>query len=809
VTLPPALAPLAALRRFVNYTLEPDVDRPGKTIKRPVDVRTGLWCNSNLPSHQYSYAEAAATGRPVGFVFVEGDGYFFIDIDGALEANPAGGYQWSPLAHEVCATFPGAAIEVSQSGTGLHIIGRGTPPPHSCKNIPLHIELYTNDRFCALTGREATGDASLDQTAAVITFAERYFPPNPHGDIAGWTGEPVPGWSGPADDASLLRAAIASGKKNAANAFGVGSVTFADLWDADEDKLAAKWPSDKGGYDASQADAALASHLAYWTGKNHERMRDLMFQSGLARQKWEDRPDWLDTTILRAASVVSNVAQAREPLPSPGASPPKDGEAPPDPLAQGFIVRPAGREYVSPDEQGGYFRGCVYVVRDNKIWVPATGAMLDKPRFDVVYGGHLFPLDAQNDKVTDSAFDTLTRSRVLAAPMADVTCFRPEHPSGAIVVEEGWRALNTYLPVTTQRIAGDAAPFTQHMEKLFPIARDRDIILHYLASVLANPGRKFQWWPLIQGAEGNGKSFINRVMQFCVGTRYSHLVSPAAMAKTGNQFNSWVEGNLYLGIEEIYVDGRRDFLESFKTTVTDDRIAKEGKGSNQETGDNRLNGCMFTNHGDAVPISLDTRRYCILYTAQQSYADILRDGMGGSYFPDLYDWFYGREAWAEHGPWYGAAVVNNYLRDYVLSAELDPARLCIRGPETSSTATARTLSLGRAEQEVVEAVAEGRAGFNGGWLSSIMVDRLLDAIRAPVPRNKRRAMLEQLGYILHPGLPEGRVHGLVQPDGGKPRLYVRPGHLSLQLTEPAAIAKAYAAAQHETTNEQAAARFAK
>ena len=60
MTLPAPLAPLAAYRRFVTYTLETDADRPGKTIKRPTDVRSALYCNSNLAEHQYSYDEAAA-----------------------------------------------------------------------------------------------------------------------------------------------------------------------------------------------------------------------------------------------------------------------------------------------------------------------------------------------------------------------------------------------------------------------------------------------------------------------------------------------------------------------------------------------------------------------------------------------------------------------------------------------------------------------------------------------------------------------------------------------------------------------------
>lgn len=305
-----ALAPLTNLQRWVTYETYPDEDRPGKTIKRPTDVRTGLWCKVTDQTKHYSYAEAVATGRPVGFVFVEGDGFWFLDIDGAL-IDTSCGQQWSPLAVALCERFPLAAVEVSQSGKGLHIIGRGLAPPHACKDVPNGLEFYTDGRFVALTGTQLRGDAGADYSAALPALVAEYFPHNPHGEISGWRDQPVDDFGGPTDDAELLRAALASGKRSAAVAFGSNAVIFADLWEANADVLAQRWPGNTNGYDASQADAALAGHLAFWTGKNHERIRDLMWQSALARQKWEDRPDWLEMTIMRAASVVQNVAKGR------------------------------------------------------------------------------------------------------------------------------------------------------------------------------------------------------------------------------------------------------------------------------------------------------------------------------------------------------------------------------------------------------------------------------------------------------------------------------------------------------------------
>ncbi len=789
--LPPPLAPFERYRRFITYRVEPDLDRPGKTHKFPLNPSNGWKCDPTDPDNQTDYATAcAANPAHIGFVFNRDDGFWFLDIDEALQPD---GATWSQLAQELCARLSGAAVEVSQSGRGLHVFGRGAVPEHSCKNVALGLEFYSHDRFVALTGTNAVGNADTDHSAAIAAIVAQYFPPNAHGDIAGWTDAPVDDWKGPVDDAELLRAAMASGKRTAAAAFGGAHVTFSDLWLAAEDALAKRWPGTTGGYDASHADAALAGHLAYWTGKNCERIRELMYQSGLAREKWDNRPDWLETTIMKACGVVKNVAQGRKPV---------ETVAPDVAAAAGMKLRSDHPEFIGAADQLTFFQGCVYIVEHNKIWIPATGDLLDKARFDVIYGGHLFAVDPQNDKITDSAFDAFTRSRVFEAPRADRTCFRPECPPGAVMEEEGRRVANTYIPIETRRIAGDAGPFTRHMRKLFPDKRDRDIITAYMASVVRNPGRKMQWWPVIQGAEGNGKTLLSRVMTHAVGSRYSHLVSPAAMKKSGNQFNGWVQGNLFLGIEEIYIGDRRDFLDAFKETVTNDRVPLERKGVDQTTGDNRINGIMFTNHKEAVPITVDSRRYSIHYCPQQKAVDIERDGMGGRYFPDLYDWCTGRGEYSEGGVNYGYAIINDYLRTCEIAAEFDPAGSCQRAPRTSSTPEAIKQSFGRAEQEILEAIEEGRPGFCGGWVSSIAVDRLLDQIKAPIPRQKRADMLETLGYMAHPKLIAGRVNNHILPDNGRPRLFILPGHLSLELHDAAGIAKAYTNAQNQRSAEK-------
>ena len=173
--LPAALAALAQFRQFVNVWVVEDPARPGKTNKLPLDPKTGKGASSTDPATWGSYDEAVATGLPIGFVITEASKVWCLDIDGARQPDGS----WSPLALELVAALPGAGVEVSCSGNGLHIWGYGIPPAHKCKNTALGIELYHDARFIALGDHVAnppTGNMWQDFTAPLALVAARYFP---------------------------------------------------------------------------------------------------------------------------------------------------------------------------------------------------------------------------------------------------------------------------------------------------------------------------------------------------------------------------------------------------------------------------------------------------------------------------------------------------------------------------------------------------------------------------------------------------------------------------------------------------------
>lgn len=424
-----------------------------------------------------------------------------------------------------------------------------------------------------------------------------------------------------------------------------------------------------------------------------------------------------------------------------------------------------------------YFEGVVYVARRNEMFLP-SGVMVKASSFDGIYGGPSFHLELDG-KPTKSAWSMFRENNHISMPKVWDICFRPELPPGQIVTLEGLPYLNVFVPIVTPRTAGDASPFINHLRKMLPHGNDCDLLLHWMASAVQNHGKKFFWWPVVQGAKGNGKSLLLEVMIKAIGERYSHMVRADAVLKTGNQFNDWLVGKLFLGFGEIRSsEGKRDFVEIMKDTVTDRRVATEGKGLGQSTSDNRANGMMLTNWRDACPIDDDERRWGVFYTAQQKAEHIARDGMDGDYFPNLYTWL-------DAG---GYAVVTHYLANFPLRAEMDPARGLHRAPQTTSTAAAITESLGLVEQELQEAIETGAMGFRGGVATSTGLRGVLSSLRKTITPKRFTAIMESIGYVRHPALESNkwRAHNALS-DGTRPVLYFTVGHDLLNETDPMVI----------------------
>jgi hypothetical protein len=397
-------------------------------------------------------------------------------------------------------------------------------------------------------------------------------------------------------------------------------------------------------------------------------------------------------------------AQLKLGAPAPrNVQPAPSGGVPPMPTPP-----PAGGmddEILTAEQCAEYFKGCFFVERFGTILAPSK-RHLNQTQFNGRYGGKIFVIDSMG-KTTKSAWEAALSSTLWRIPKVDHIRFLPHRaPFDLISDELGRKGVNTYTPAIIERRQGDVTPFLRHMELIMPDAGDRKIYLDYLAHNARFPGHKIPWAPLIQSEEGAGKGVIKTILTHVMGSTYVHAPNAKELVESGSKFNAWMRGKLFIIVDEIKVDERRDMIEVLKPMISEKEIEIQGKGVDQDKEDNYSNWAFFSNYKDAIPIRQNGRRFAVFYSSIQSANDLLVRGMDGAYFNNLYSWL-------DYGG--GKEIVADWLLNYPIERGAIP----MRAPDTTSTAEALEQSRGTLEQLLVDLVSDAKPGFIGGWASSL------------------------------------------------------------------------------------------
>lgn len=240
--------------------------RDGRPTKIPVNPRTGgnaktdtqsTWGDLETALDYYHTHQTYVSG--VGLV-VAGTDLVGVDLDHCIGDD----LTIAPWALAIVRAL-GSYTEVSPSGTGLRIFAHGAKPGAKCKRGGVELYDRTSTRFLTFTGKHLPGTPLelRDVTAELAVVYADVFGQD-LAPVARRDPQPVD-----VDDLGLLALAIQA--KNGAR--------FAALWSGD----ASGYPS------VSEADLALCLHLAWWTGGDETRIDRLFRQSGLMRDKWNDR----------------------------------------------------------------------------------------------------------------------------------------------------------------------------------------------------------------------------------------------------------------------------------------------------------------------------------------------------------------------------------------------------------------------------------------------------------------------------------------------------------------------------------------
>lgn len=281
-------ATLRPLRQWVCWKFAWKV-KDSKWTKLPLDANK--YCRSNAKSNDpktwtdlQTAAEVASVKRRqspdlvdgLGFMFAPDGGLFGLDIDGCRDATTG---TLSAFARAIVDRF-GTYAEVSPSGTGVKLIGRGVFPGTGRK-VKLaeeqELELYNRERYFTITGDLVPGAPAdvMECSAALNAVMQEHFANNAP------DGAPSAKASGALSDSDIINY-VTKWAKSAAEG--------ERLWRGDTTKQQG---------DDSAADLALCNMLAFYCGPDPARIDSLFRQSGLMREKW-NRADYRANTINKA-----------------------------------------------------------------------------------------------------------------------------------------------------------------------------------------------------------------------------------------------------------------------------------------------------------------------------------------------------------------------------------------------------------------------------------------------------------------------------------------------------------------------------
>jgi hypothetical protein len=281
---------------------------------------------------------------------------------------------------------------------------------------------------------------------------------------------------------------------------------------------------------------------------------------------------------------------------------------------------------------------------------------------------------------------------------------------------EGKTHVNTYYPsgiAPAKTLEGDADGqavvdmFVQHVRNSIEDKREGDLLIDFMAYVYANPGQRVRWGMLLWGIEGNGKTYFFHVLQLLMG-RNATVINTSMIERP---FNDWAVGACLIGIEEIRISGTNKWrvLDQLKPMISNDSIAVEPKGASRYHAPNFASYLMTTNHQDAVPMSDNDRRYCVIFTRHRRQEDLFAQHNGreatADYFARLF-----RESERR------LDAIGRFLLDHKPSAEFNPKG---RAPVTGGLVEMRAANVSDDRQAVEDAIEDHACGIVSAQLLDV------------------------------------------------------------------------------------------
>lgn len=249
-------------------------EKKNKFDKYPINPFTGYAGKSNDESTWSDFETAVSAMQAYqmdGLAFYFKAPYIGIDLDHKaedLESMSLGQTNGNDVWEFLNSTRSYA--ELSMSGEGIHIIARGDIPGTRRRNIKTEVEMYSDGRFFAITGNtfgqySQVNDVPIEQMEYLYSHY-----------LEDTTNKIVP-----------LRNGQTVFKSHDLTTFEVLQKASESKQGKQFDELMAGDWSHYGSQ--SEADMAFANMLAFWTAKDFHQMDEIFRDSGLYRDKYDEK----------------------------------------------------------------------------------------------------------------------------------------------------------------------------------------------------------------------------------------------------------------------------------------------------------------------------------------------------------------------------------------------------------------------------------------------------------------------------------------------------------------------------------------
>lgn len=250
------------------------------------------------PSDWGTLKEALSVNKDqIGIVFTEDKTLLGIDLDHCLNGQNIEHDEKEKIVQLIIEAD--TYTEISPSGTGLHLFLEIDAPLILEANRHGNFEAYTYGRYFTFTGneyKESKNIRTVSPSEAVELLSTIGYP---------WGKSSAPEVENPVNTGDKKHTAVA--------AIAPSDLLKKIFASKGGDKIKALYNGDISEYkdDASSADMALLSHLAFWTKKNAEQMEQIWLSSPLGqREKTQDRQDYRTRTINTAIKNCTEVYES-------------------------------------------------------------------------------------------------------------------------------------------------------------------------------------------------------------------------------------------------------------------------------------------------------------------------------------------------------------------------------------------------------------------------------------------------------------------------------------------------------------------